>query len=239
MKRTWVVARFLARGLFLSLMGIVPIAAAVTFGLIAFEYGMDQAQFFTVAGLGTGTICLATALLLAARANHAWFYPLLARLSRRGELLAAIVLSSVGITALLALLIAVANLATGRLTLHMPSALWLLPTWLALWLLAAALALPLSSLTSRSGSHLALWALFAALLIVNDQKSTLLRGGPEWAVRLLTITFWPVTTLLSRASAGVHDLDYFLALLLVLGYALFLFVLAAYLFGNKDLLWAE
>ena len=237
MKRTWVVARFLTREMFLSLVGIVPIAAAVTFGLIAFEYGMDQAQFFTVAGLGTGTICLATALLLAARANHAWFYPLLARLSRRGELLAAIVLSSVGITALLALLIAVANLATGRLTLHMPSALWLLPTWLALWLLAAALALP--SLTSRSGSHLALWALFAALLIVNDQKSTLLRGGPEWAVRLLAIIFWPVTTLLSRASAGVHDLDYILALLLVLVYALFLFVLAAYLLGDKDLLWAE
>ncbi len=85
----------------------------------------------------------------------------------------------------------------------------------------------------------AIAAACAALLIVNDQKSTLLAGGPEWAVRLLTIIFWPVTTLLSQASAGVHDLDYFLALLLVLVYALFLFVLAAYLFSNKDLLWAE
>jgi hypothetical protein len=239
MKRPWIVAGLLARDLFLSLLGTVPVGMAVTFGLIAFEYGMDQAQFFTVAGLGTGIICLATALLLAARANRAWFYPLLARLPRRGELLAAIVLSSVGITAILALLIAAANLATGRLTLHMPSALWLLPTWLALWLLAGALALPLTSLTSRGGSHLALWALLAALLIANDQRSTLLSGGPEWAARLLTAIFWPVSTLLSRASAGVHDVDYFLALLLTLAYGLLLFALAAYHFRDKDLLWAE
>ena len=238
MSRTWFVAGFLTRDLFLSLSGIAPIAAAVTFGLIAFEYGMDQAQFFTVAGLGTGTICLLTALLLAARANHAWLYPLLARLPRRGELLAAIVLSSVGITTLLALLTAVGNLAAGRLTLHMPSALWLLPTWRALWLLAAALARPLAALTSRGGSHLALWVLLAVLLVAYDQKSRL-GPGLELAARLLTITFWPVSTLLARASAGVHDSSYFLALLLTLLYALLLFVLAVRLFGHKDLLWAE
>jgi len=239
MSRTWFVAGFLTRDLFLSLLGIAPIAAAVTFGLIAFEYGMDQAQFFTVAGLGTATICLLTDLLLAARANHAWFYPLLARLPRRGELLAAIVLSSMGITGLLALLITVANLAAGRLTLDMPSALWLLPTWFALWLLAGALALPLAALTSRGGSHLALWVLFAALLVAYDQKSRLPSPGLDWAARLLTVTFWPVSTLLARASAGVHDGSYFLALLLTLVYGLFLFVLAAQLFGHKDLLWAE
>jgi hypothetical protein len=239
MNRTWIVARFLTRDLFLSLSAIVPVAAALTFGLIAFEYGMDQAQFLTVAGLGTGTICLLTALLLAARANHAWFYPLLARLPRRGELLAAIVLASMGITALLALLMTIANLAAGRLTLSMPGALWLLPTWFTLWLLAAALALPLAALTSRGGSHLVVWALFAALLVSYDQKSRLLSPGLEWAARLPIITFWPVSTLLARASAGVHDGSYFLALLLTLVYGLLLFALAAQLFGNKDLLWAE
>ncbi len=238
MIRASVLARFLSRDLFLSLSGIVPLAVAVTFGLIAFEYGMDQAQFFTVAGLGTATICLLTSLLLSARAARAWFYPLLARLPRRDELLAAIVLSSLGITTLLSLLITVANLAAGRLTLHWPSALWLLPTWFALWLLAAALALPLAALTSRGGSHLALWVLFAALLVAYDQKGRL---GPalEPAARLLTISFWPVNTLLARASAGVHDGAYFLALLLTLVYGLLLFVLAAQLFGRKDLLWAE
>jgi hypothetical protein len=239
MRRIWVAASFLTKDLFLSLSGIVPVAAAVTLGLIAFEYGMDQAQFFTVAGLGMGILCLATALLLAARANHAWFYPLLARLPQRAELLAAIVLSSMGITAILALLITLGNVAAGRLTLEMPSALWLLPTWLGLWLLAAALALPLAALTSRSGTHLSLWALFATLLIVNDQKSSLLSQGPEWAVRLLAAIFWPVSNLLSRASAGVHDLAYFVALTVTAGYGLVLFLLAAWLFQGKDLLWAE
>lgn len=239
MNRTWIVARCLTRDLFLSLSGVVPVASAVTFGLIAFEYGMDQAQFFTVAGLGTGAICLLTALLLAARANRAWFYPLLARLPRRGELLAAIVLASMGITTLLALLIAVANLAAGRLTLSMPSALWLLPTWFALWLLAAALALPLAALTSRGGSHLALWVLFAAVLVIHDQRSRLPSPQLDWAHCLLTGLFWPVSALLGRASDGIHDSSYFLALLLTLAYGLLLYVLAAGLFRHKDLLWAE
>jgi hypothetical protein len=239
MTRVWSLAGFLTRDLFLSLSGIVPVAVAVTFGLIAFEYGMDQAQFFTVAGLGTATVCMLTALLLAARANRAWVYPLLGRLSRRRELLAAIVTSSLGVSGVLALLMAGGNLLAGRLTLHMPSALWLLPTWFALWLLSAALALPLAALTGRGGSHLALWVLFAALLVAYDQKSRFVGPGLEWASRLMAITFWPVTTLLSRASAGVHDGAYFLALLLTLVYALLLFALAAQLFRHKDLLWAE
>jgi hypothetical protein len=159
-------------------------------------------------------------------------------LPQRRELLAAIVGSSMGITAALALLIAVANLAAGRLSLHWPSALWLLPTWLGLWLLAAALALPLAALTSRGGSHLLLWVLFAAVLVANDRKSSL-GPGLEWAARLLAITFWPVSTLLGQASAGFHDSSYFLALLLTLAYGLLFFSLAARLFDHKDLLWAE
>ena len=235
MSRTGIVAGLLARDLFLSLSGIAPVAAAATFGLIAFEYGMDQAQFFTVAGLGTAAICLLTVQLLAARANRAWLYPVLARLPRREELLAAVVVSSLAITGLLATAIAAGNLAAGRLTLSLPSALWLLPTWFALWLLTATLGLPLAALTSRGGSHLVLWALFAALLIANDQKSRL----PALADRLLSAVLWPVSTLLSRASGAIHDLAYWIALVAVLGYALLLFLLAARLLRHRDLLFAE
>jgi hypothetical protein len=239
MRRVWTLALFLSRDLFHSLAGIVPLAAALAFGIIAFEYGMDQAQFITVAGVGTGAICLLTTLLMASRANRAALYPLLARLRSRTELLMALVLSGLGITAVLAVVIAVANLLSGRLTLEFPSLLWILPTWVVLWLLAAALALPLSALTSRSGSHLAGYVLLTGLLLANDQKAMLASRNFGWLAQAVTAILWPVTTLLAQASAGIHDWSYWLALALTLAYAVLLSVLAALLFTGKDLLWTE
>lgn len=239
MSRIWTLTGFLVRELFRSAAGVVPLAAALAFGVIAFEYGMDQPQFMTVAGAGTGAICLLTGLLLASRANRAWAYPLIARLRWRSELLAAIVLASLAITAVLSLLIGIGNLLTGRLTLDFPSALWILVTWPVLWLLAAALALPLSSLTARAGSHLAGWVLLAALLVGYDQGARLRQVGLERVAGAIAIVFWPLSTLLSRASANVHDRSYFLALGLTAAYAAALFVLAAEAFADKDLLWPE
>ena len=239
MKRIFTLTSFLTRDLFGSLAGIVPLASTVAFGLIAFEYGMDQSQFTTVAGIGMGTICLATALVLASRANRASSFLLVARLHRRTELLAALVLGSLVSTTVLSLIVALANLLAGRLTLDFPSALWIVPTWLPLWLLAAALALPLSGLVGRSGSHLAGYLLLAGLLIANDRKAFLISHGVNWLARVVETVLWPVNALLARASAGIHTLDYVLALALTCAYAMLLFGLAAFLFGDKDLLWPE
>ncbi len=239
MSRIWTLTLFLSRHLFRSLAGIVPLAAALAFGLIAFEYGMDQAQFTTVAGVGIGGICLVTTLLLAGRANRASSYLLLARLPRRAELLAALVLSSLGIIMLLSLAITGGNLLAGRLTLQFKSALWIVPTWLPLWLLAASMALTLSTLVGRSGSHLAGYVLLVGLLIANDQKTALAAHDLDWLVRALTAILWPVSTLLNQATAGIHDRSYFLAGVLTLVYAGLLFGLAVSLFEDKDLLWSE
>jgi hypothetical protein len=239
MSRIWTLTLFLTRDLFLSLAAIVPLAVALAFGLIAFEYGMDQPQFFTVGGVGIGAICLLTTLLLAGRANRASTYLLIGRLRSRAELLAALVLSGLGMTVMLALLIAVANLLAGRLTLEFPSILWALPTWLALWLTLSALALVLSTLTSRDGSNMVGYLLAVGLLLANDQKAFLEARRLAWLGRAATAILWPLSTLLSKASAGLHDRSYFLALALTLVYALSLFWLAAGLFMDKDLLWAE
>ncbi|MGD8625627.1 MAG: hypothetical protein PVF47_01225 [Anaerolineae bacterium] len=239
MNRIGTVTLFYVRNLFRSPAGIVPLAAALAFGLIAFEYGMDQAQFITVAGVGTGALCLLTTLLLASRANRAWSYLLVARLRQRSELLAALVLGSLGITAVLAFLIMAGNLLSGRLSLDFPSALWTAPTWLALWLLAAALALPLSALVGRGGSHLVGWFLLAMLLVVYDQQIRLAALRLERVADAAAVVIWPVSTLLGQASAGHHGRSYFLALGLTLAYAAVLFVLAVEFFADKDLLWPE
>lgn len=239
MKRIWPLAVFLTRDLFRSLAGILPLAATLAFGIIAFEYGMDQAQFITVAGIGTSALCMMTTLLLASRANRASSYLLLARLHRRAEFQVALILSGLGITAALAILITAGNLLAGRLGLDFPSALWVIPTWLALWLLSAALALPLSALCGRGGSHLAGYVLLAALLVANDLKAVLAARGWDWMARVVSAAVWPVTTLLSQASANTHGQSYLLAGALTLAYVGLLFGLAARSFEDKDLLWSE
>jgi hypothetical protein len=238
-KRVTTLTSYLILDLSRSLAGVVPLALALAFGIIAFEYGMDQAQFITVAGIGIGGICLVTALLLASRTNRASSYLLVARLHWRGELLVAIVLASLAVTAVLGLLVSVANLLAGRLTLEFPSALWIVPTWLPIWLLAATLALPLSSLVERGSSHLIGYVLVVGLLIANDRKAFLIRRGIDWLAWLVTAALWPINTLAEQASAGIHGRDYMTAWALTCIYALLLFTLAAALFGVKDLLWSE
>lgn len=238
-KRIATLTSYMILDLSRSLAGVVPLALSLAFGVIAFEYGMDQAQFITVAGIGISAICLVTALLLASRANRGSSYLLVARLHHRAELLVAIALASLAITAALGLLISVANLLAGRLTLEFPSGLWILPTWLPLWLLAAALALPLSGLVERRGSHLVGYLLVAGLLIANDRKALLIRNSMDWLARLVEAALWPINTLAGQASAGIHGRDYLAAWALTWVYALLLFALAATLFGDKDLLWSE
>lgn len=239
MKRIWALTLYTTREFCGSLACIVPLAAGLAFGLIAFEYGMDQAQFITVAGIGIGLINLTTTLLLASRANRASSYLLVVRLRGRWELLAALGLSSLGITAAVAILIAGGNLVAGRLTLDFPSVLWIVPTWLALWLLTTVLAFPLSALVGQNGSHLAGILLLALLLVANEQRSWLVGRGLNWVVRAVNAVLWPVSTLLGQASAGLHDRSYYLAGLLTVAYAAVLFLLAVSLFQQKDLIWPE
>ncbi len=239
MNRICALAGFFAKDLFLSLAGIVPLAAALAFGIIAFEYGMDQAQFITVAGIGVGAICLLTTLVLSSRANRASSYLLITRLGRRSGLLVVLVLTGLGITSALAILIASGNLLTGRLALDFPTALWILPTWIPLWFLAGALALPLSALVSRGGSHLISYVLLAGLLIANDRKAMLSSHGLDWLSRGLSTLLWPISTLLAKASLGIHDRSYWLAGALTLVYTGLLLAAAISLFQDKDLLWSE
>lgn len=239
MKRLYTLCLFLIRDMFRSLTGLVPVAAGFTFYAIAFEYGMDQAQFITIAGVGLGAIALLTALLLTGHANRASFYPFAARLHRRSELLAAIVAGSLVVTAVIAVLMTEAALLQHKLVLDFPSALWIIPTWLALWLFMAALALPLSSLVSQDGSNMVGYVLVTGLLIANDRRSFLEERGLEWLSRAAGVVLWPMATLLAQASAGRHDGSYLLAWVVTVVYAAVLFALSAAQFMGKDLLWPE
>ena len=106
---------------------------------------------------------------------------------------------------------ALANLLAGRLSLDFPSALWIVPTWLPVWLLGALATLPLSGLVARGGSHLLGYVLLAGLLVANDRKAFLASHGVNWLARIVEAVLWPVNTLLAQASAGIYGRDYVLA----------------------------
>ncbi len=239
MKRVSAMTLYLVQELFRAVSGLAPLSYALVFGLVAFEYGMDQAQFITVGGLGMGALCLLTTLLLTGRANRAASYPLVARLRDRSELLTAAVVGGLGVTAVLGLLITAINLRTGRLTLHFPSLLWILPTWGVLWLFLSVLALTLSSLANRGGSQVLGYILVVGILVANDQQAWLTDKGLGWLVKAVRIVLWPPSMLLSNATAGIHGRTYILAMAATLVYALLLFALAAQLLQAKDLLWSE
>lgn len=237
MRRIAILTGFLTRDLFRSLAGVVPVAAALAFGTIAFEYGMDQAQFTVVGGVGTAVICWLTTLLLASRANRAWCCPYIVRLRHRAELLVALLATSLGITAVLSILITVANLLAGRLSLEFPSALWLVPSWLAVWLLAGAVSLPLANLTSYRGSNVPGYVLLVVVLVAHERRAALEGLGLPQVTHAVGAIVWPVSTLLSSISAGTLNLRTMLALGATLAMASLLFGLAAVLFSRKDLLW--
>ena len=239
MSRVWVLTGYLVRALFGSLAGLAPLAAAVAFGFIAFEYGMDQAQLITVGGLGIGAIGFLATLLMAGKADRASTYLLAGRLHSRAELLAAIGAGGWCVTWALALGIVAANLLAGRLTLSWPSLLWIVPTWSVLWLFTSALALALSGLVGRGASSMLGYVLLVALLVANDRRTELAERGAGWAVRIVERLTWPVGTLLAQASSGLYGRTYLVALTLLLLVAVALFLLADYLFRDKDLLWSE
>jgi hypothetical protein len=175
MSRTWVVARFLAG------------SVSVIVGHCAPGRGFTLPIAFSTAWISpvlhggrprTGAICLLTALLLAARANHAWFYPLLARLPQRREHWRPSSQQH-GHHRRPGAVDHVANLAAGRLSLQLPSALWLLPTWFALWLLANPGPAPGSTHEPRRVAPAAVGRV-RLLLVANDRKSSL-DPGLEWA----------------------------------------------------------
>jgi hypothetical protein len=110
---------------------------------------------------------------------------------------------------------------------------------LPLWLLAGTVALLLSGLVERGGSHLVGYVLLVTLLIANDRKAFLIRQGMDWAAQGIDAIVWPVRTLLAQASNDIDGIEYVLAWALVCFYATLLFTLATVLFRSKDLLWSE
>ncbi len=213
----------------------IPPALALTFYGIAFQYGATPTYFATVTALAMMVIMALTVLQLSGRLNRAASYPLLARLERRSELLLALVLAAFLVVLALTLLVCVMALLQNIVTLTAGQWLRLALTWLLLFVCTGAFALLLTNLTSRNGSHIVFYALVALFAAVYDYNTELTRANAGWVVQIWQRVLAPLGDALNPLAAP----NLLRANLLVLGYALVCYLLAAWLFGGKDLLWRE
>jgi len=238
MRRVVTLSLFLTRNLFRTLLGVLPPALTLLVYRLTFTYRNqgDPDYFTAVGGLGLALVSVVTAFLVADRANRAAMYPLVARLPRRAELLAATVLSIVMI------MLAMAALYTGCVILFQNMSLTpielilIAPRWLVVFVFAATLGMMMSKLASRAGSHLFVWGLLGGMAFLRERVilfdvPAFLTDSVELIVRPITHT---LTTTLEPFSIQILP-----ALMLTLLYAGGLFALAVWLFRHKDLLWLE
>lgn len=237
MTRIFTLAWFIAKDFFRSWQSFVPVALALTFYGIAFQYGATPAYFAAVTPVAMIVIAIVTVLLLAGRCNRAASYPLIARLHVRGEMLLAVTLTTLALTAALTALVTGMALWQNKFITPLTGREWALLAlvWPCLFLFAGFFGLLLTNLTSRGGSHIAAYGLVAALAAVYDYQFELTQAGQNLVLTVWQRLLQPFSVALTPFSSA----NLLQGALLVLGYALLCFILADWLFARKDLVWSE
>ncbi|MDT8307233.1 MAG: hypothetical protein RRC07_14975 [Anaerolineae bacterium] len=188
-QRIVTITSYLFSRLLFSLAGVFYILLALVFWRIFFDPRQSTPELsyymLVTALFGAGITFLVT-LSVAGRAYRATNYPLLARLPSRVEHLTAVLGASLLLSFLLQSL--VAGLATYRgPSLLAARALEIPPIWLAVDILAAALALHASDLVTAGWSRVYLYTLLAIFLFGQGLEG----GAASWlAARLAGAARW-------------------------------------------------
>jgi hypothetical protein len=238
-KRVWVLSLFLIRNLLRSLLGLAPLATMLGAYTVTFFYQGQKVDYFaSVGGFDLALVCVVSTLVMSAQAGRPVIYPLLARLPRRADLLASVVISSLAISLVMALLFTALAIVQRTASVTALEFLMILPRWLALFALAAALSLHLGRLAG-AGPRLAIVLVLILVLAASDQQLAWQRSGLHWLLDGAALLASPVIANLMIAVHGTEPGRYALAVLLPLLAAGLLFLLAAWLFRRRDLLWTE
>jgi hypothetical protein len=238
--RILTLALFITRNLFRTLLGILPPVLTLGFYRITFTYQNqgDPAYLTAVGGIGLALVCVITTLLVADRANKAAMYSLLARLPRRIEFLAAVLVSVLMIMLAMATLYLALVLGLRHMSLTPIEFLLIMPRWFAVFTFAATLGLMMSKLASRYSSHVITFVVLGALALTREQYRRVNPGDVPWLAEISAAIMRPITeTLTSPLDQNIRAILPTLSASLM--YALAIFMLATWLFQHKDILWAE
>lgn len=233
---------FLLRDFFRSLAGAVPPALTLSLYAITFTYPATVDYFTAVAGAALLVVAFVSTWLLAWRVNRALSYPWLVHLPQRWPMLAAVAWTAMLVTLGQAALFTILALVQDKLTLTGLLALQIAARWFCLFVLAIALALLSSKMTSRHGSYLAPLLAMALLLTTDEWRGILVRNNLHWPVQAADLLLGPLRILLltdPRTLSPATTAALSGAALVILGTASLLSLLAISLFAHKDLVWVE
>ena len=234
MRRVTALAAFLIGDLFTTLLAVLPVGLAVALYWVTFYYPVTPEYLASVGGWDLAVVCLVLCLLVSDRANRASMYLLVARLPRRFEFVAGIVVAVLVIMAVVAAGFAGLALATGRVALTATQGAFAVLRWAAMLLLASSVGLHLGRLVSRNGSHILAALLLAALFTAGSW-----RGLGGWATEAVAGALLGIAAPVGSMLGGLADGLDWQSTGIVVGYAAVLLGLAGLLFRGKDLLWPE
>ncbi len=256
MKRVGVLVSYFSRDLFRSWTGVLAIAGALVFYLVAIASvigDLDRDYYALVIGGFFGFWSLLLTVLLADRAHCSTSYMILYRLPARAAFLAAVTLTAVLVTGILEIAVALFSLPRLEAPVTASMAMDLLPVWVAWLALGAGLGLHMSELVRRGWSRTALYGLLALVLFVLSER----QGGAavglvdrlswipsfivdpgrwEWLFRAVDVLIWPLAAAVRVARAVPYTVLESLSPALTLLLAAVFYGLAASLFNSKDLI---
>lgn len=271
-QRISVLTRYFIKTVLSSLTGLFYLLLTLAVWYVLFnpqQQTPDIAYYqLLIGGFGAGMVFLVT-LSIAARANDAQHYPFLVRLKSRVEFVTAVLLSSLIITLIFQLLLALLALLNGP-PLTLGHLLEIPPIWLAPMIMMAVLALHASDFITIGWSRIYVFGLLAILLFgqglqneslaklanslsryavtqgwveismrLENYASSLLLADDNMINRLFSFVFWPFKALADGITNGYFTANQALAPAILLLYATVLFLLAVDLFANKDLIFSE
>jgi len=178
MQRILTLTFYFVKNIFRSLTGIGLVLASLVFWAIFFNPGQktpDAAYYMLVIGCFGAGMAFFVTLACASRANHAELYPWIIRLPSRVEYMTAVFCSSLIITAVLQLLVAILALFNGpQLTaVHL---LEIPPVWASLAILGAVLSLHATDLVVSGWSRVYIFGLLAIVLFAQSIHNTTMRS---------------------------------------------------------------
>ncbi|MCP4418607.1 MAG: hypothetical protein GY805_18460 [Chloroflexi bacterium] len=271
-QRISALTRYFIQTFLYSLSGLLYLLFTLAFWYLLFnpQQGTpDVAYYQLVIGIfGAGLAFLVT-LSVAARANAAQHYPFLVRLPSRVEFVTAVLSSSIIVTFIYQLILAVLALFNGP-SFTVGTLLEIPPIWLAPIILLAVLALHASDFITIGWSRIYVFGVLAILLFgqgLQNQRlasfsnslgrlaldlgwigisnnlvnyaDKLSQSDQNVISRLFGFVFWPFEALTNAVSKGYFSANQALAPAILLLYATILFLLAVDLFANKDLEFTE
>lgn len=239
MSRVVILARFQLRELVRSFAIAAPATITLALYWLFFEFPGDVDYFAATGGFVLLLVATVTVLLLAGQANRMSSTVVVVRLPHRSELLGATVVSALVVAAVMAILFIGLVLGQAKVAVTAVDLALIAPRWLALAALFAVIGLHLSRLVSRGGSHLVSLGLLALIATVVEQEGMLLRSSLAWLARPLLALSAPILNALRAPAVPATWASYAYGLLALALYAGALFLLAAWLFRGKDLLWAD